>query len=256
MKRKVRRRNWEPFSQGRMVNKSTPCLSPYAFHISVQPVLVCWEDHTSRIAPGGSGGEESVCDQEDPLEQGMATHSSILVWTEEPGGLQPTGSQKSQTGLKRLSTQARSLRNKCTACLAPLSLLGWGLWLSVPPAAGQGLPPDPTAFGAQPSPMPAWKSCCPTLTLAGSSWRQNPTRMESALCLRTACSEDRVCPRPRPCMLPVCPLTALRLPSTGLWWSWHGFWEFVTFSFHPIICKRNSFVYICWNKILFVLTGE
>ena len=30
--------------------------------------------------------------QEDPLEKGMATHSSILVqsipWTEEPGGLQ------------------------------------------------------------------------------------------------------------------------------------------------------------------------
>ena len=36
-------------------------------------------------------------DWEDPLETGMATHSSILVWripwTEEPGGLQSTGSQ-------------------------------------------------------------------------------------------------------------------------------------------------------------------
>ena len=35
--------------------------------------------------------------QEDALEKGMATHSSILVlripWTEEPGGLQSTGSQ-------------------------------------------------------------------------------------------------------------------------------------------------------------------
>ena len=34
--------------------------------------------------------------QEDPLEKGMATHSSILAWripwTEEPGGLQPMGS--------------------------------------------------------------------------------------------------------------------------------------------------------------------
>ena len=34
---------------------------------------------------------------EDSLEEGMATHSSILVWripwTEEPGRLQPTGSQ-------------------------------------------------------------------------------------------------------------------------------------------------------------------
>ena len=35
---------------------------------------------------------------EVPLEEGMATHSSILAWripwTEEPGGLQPTGSQR------------------------------------------------------------------------------------------------------------------------------------------------------------------
>ena len=34
---------------------------------------------------------------EDPLEEGMATHSSILAWripwTEEPGGLQSMGSQ-------------------------------------------------------------------------------------------------------------------------------------------------------------------
>ena len=36
--------------------------------------------------------------QEDPLETAMATHSSILAWkipwTEEPGRLQPTGSQR------------------------------------------------------------------------------------------------------------------------------------------------------------------
>ena len=35
---------------------------------------------------------------EDPLEEEMATHSSILaweiVWTEEPGGLQSLGSQR------------------------------------------------------------------------------------------------------------------------------------------------------------------
>jgi len=39
-------------------------------------------------------------DQEDPLEEEMTTHSSILAWeipwTEEPGGLQSMGSQKSQ----------------------------------------------------------------------------------------------------------------------------------------------------------------
>ena len=35
--------------------------------------------------------------QEDPLEEEMATYSSILAWKksrgEEPGGLQPMGSQ-------------------------------------------------------------------------------------------------------------------------------------------------------------------
>ena len=36
--------------------------------------------------------------REDPLEKGMATHSSILawriLWTEEPSRLQPMGSQR------------------------------------------------------------------------------------------------------------------------------------------------------------------
>ena len=43
-------------------------------------------------------------DQEDPLEKEMVTHSSTLAWeipwTEEPGGLQYMGLQKSQTQLK------------------------------------------------------------------------------------------------------------------------------------------------------------
>ena len=39
--------------------------------------------------------------QEDPLEEGMATHPSVLdwriLWTEEPGGLQSLGSKESNT---------------------------------------------------------------------------------------------------------------------------------------------------------------
>ena len=39
--------------------------------------------------------------QENPLEQEMATHSSIfaweITWREDPGGLQSMGSQKNQT---------------------------------------------------------------------------------------------------------------------------------------------------------------
>ena len=49
---------------------------------------------------------QSLC-QDDPLEKKMLTHSGILAWeipwTEEPGGLQSMGSQKSQTRPKQLS---------------------------------------------------------------------------------------------------------------------------------------------------------
>ena len=61
--------------------------------------------------PGGASGKEPACQckrqerhrarvlgQEDPLEEGMATYSSILAWrmpwTEEPGELLPIGSHR------------------------------------------------------------------------------------------------------------------------------------------------------------------
>ena len=60
--------------------------------------------------PGGASGKESDCQGrrqemqvrslgwEDPLEEGLAAHSSILAWrtpwTEEPGGLWSIGSQR------------------------------------------------------------------------------------------------------------------------------------------------------------------
>ena len=45
--------------------------------------------------------------EEDPLEEGMATHSSILTWRmeEQPGEQQSTGSQ-SHTRLKQLNVHA------------------------------------------------------------------------------------------------------------------------------------------------------
>ena len=57
---------------------------------------------------GGTVGKESACQfkrwhfrflgREDPLREGMATHSSVLawriLWTEEPGGPQSMGSQR------------------------------------------------------------------------------------------------------------------------------------------------------------------
>ena len=60
--------------------------------------------------PGGSDSKESAYSagdqvqslgQEDTLEKGIATHSSILAWgipwTEESGGLQSMQAAKSQT---------------------------------------------------------------------------------------------------------------------------------------------------------------
>ena len=51
-------------------------------------------------------GEVSSLGWQDPLEEEMAAHSRIFAWripwTEEPGGLQSMGLQKSQAGLKRL----------------------------------------------------------------------------------------------------------------------------------------------------------
>ena len=60
--------------------------------------------------PNGSAGESEknlsvkqktqgqYLGQEDPMEEGVATHSSILAWgipwTEEPGGLQSIGLQR------------------------------------------------------------------------------------------------------------------------------------------------------------------
>ena len=57
-------------------------------------------DHTVKNPPAMKETWVRSLAQEDPLEKGMASHSSILAWgipgTEEPGGLQSTGSQ-SQT---------------------------------------------------------------------------------------------------------------------------------------------------------------
>ena len=60
-----------------------------------------------KVFLGGSHCKESACNtgdpgsipgQEDPLEKGMATYSSVLAWripwTEEPGRLQFMGSQR------------------------------------------------------------------------------------------------------------------------------------------------------------------
>ena len=72
---------------------------------------------------GGSDGKESACNagdpgsilgQEDPLEKGMATHSSILAsripWTEEPGRLWSTGSERVRYNWSDLACMQRLIQ--------------------------------------------------------------------------------------------------------------------------------------------------
>ena len=57
--------------------------------------------HSVKNLPAMQKTQVRFLGQEDPLEEGMATHSGILAWripwTEEPGRLQSMGSQESDT---------------------------------------------------------------------------------------------------------------------------------------------------------------
>ena len=95
---------------------------------------------------------------EDPLEKGMATHSSILAWripwTEEPAGLQTIGPQRvihTHTHTHTESLLVDSLRSwkflvshTCPASSWPAQSSSHGFW--VPKAAGQGKPRGQALF--------------------------------------------------------------------------------------------------------------
>ena len=70
--------------------------------------------------------------QKIPLEEGMATHSSVLAWsipwTEEPGGLRPMGSQRAghncatdhthaHTHTDKVNSQENPAREVSLSCL-------------------------------------------------------------------------------------------------------------------------------------------
>ena len=67
-------------------------VSLYIQHEASQMALVV------RSLPANAGDASPILGQEDPLEEAMVPHSSILVWripwTEEPGGLQSIGLQR------------------------------------------------------------------------------------------------------------------------------------------------------------------
>ena len=60
------------------------------------------------------GDPGSILGQEDPLQEGMATHSSTLVrktqWMVQLGRVQSIGSQKARTQLNRLSSSRQGKR--------------------------------------------------------------------------------------------------------------------------------------------------
>ena len=65
------------------------------------PLHYSWASLVARVVKNLPAMRETwvrSLSQEDPLEEGMATHSSILAWriqwTEEPGRLQSTGSHR------------------------------------------------------------------------------------------------------------------------------------------------------------------
>ena len=64
-------------------------------HLDKRTPLVA---HVVKNLPAMQETQAPSLDWEDPLEKGMATHSSILSWRipwmEEPGGLQSMGSQR------------------------------------------------------------------------------------------------------------------------------------------------------------------
>ena len=68
------------------------------FHLSIMLVTSHMVAHMVKNLLTMQESRVQFLGQEDPLEKEMATHSSILAWripwTEEPGRLQPMGSQR------------------------------------------------------------------------------------------------------------------------------------------------------------------
>ena len=71
--------------------------------------------------------------QEDPLEKGMATHSSVLAWdmpwTEDPSGLQSMGSQETNLTFRSLSW--KSVAKLCSLFLRFCGQPTYSPWSSV-----------------------------------------------------------------------------------------------------------------------------
>ena len=120
--------------------------------------------------PGMQETQVRSLDQEDPLEEGMATHSSILAWriprTEEPGGLQSMGSQRVRHDLLNNNSANLNSPKILSGCLVSLRALQGGSVVKNSPAnagdsgsiSGSGISPgggngNPVHYSCLENPM-------------------------------------------------------------------------------------------------------
>ena len=98
----------------------------------INRMIICLENPSGFL--GGLDGKESVCNAEelvqsmgweDPLEKGMATHSSILawriLWTEGPGGYSPWGCKESDL---QFPHSILAYEGRVSICLDPVFSIG------------------------------------------------------------------------------------------------------------------------------------
>ena len=128
--------------------------------------------------------------QEDPLEEGMTAHSSILVWripwTEEPGGLQSIGS-------------LRVGHDWCDSmCTHTHTHTQWGNWFSQPlpfptPAVTEplrfsvsSLPPHPCHTDSAVSCSYQVCSHLRAFALVSSAWNTLPLNLYMTYCLHSS----------------------------------------------------------------------
>ena len=82
-------------------NAPFPVIAKLICHLSTALVGASLVAQMVKSLPAVWESRVRSLSQEDALEKEMATHSSIFVWeipwTEEPGRLQSTGSQESET---------------------------------------------------------------------------------------------------------------------------------------------------------------
>ena len=95
-------------------------LSSLSYHLSL--LLLCWSFPAGSVSLPMREMWAWSLGREDPLEKGMATHSSILAWripwTEEPSRLQSMGSQRLDR-TERLNTFIFLL---CWPLISPFSI--------------------------------------------------------------------------------------------------------------------------------------